>query len=102
MMDKFSLWPVQASSFAWKIDAVYLFTIALCLFCGIGVFLAVIYFVVKYRRRSDDEIPEQIEGNMPLEIFWSVAPLGIAMVLFFWGTMLFFELSSPPAESLNF
>jgi cytochrome c oxidase subunit 2 len=102
MIDKFSLWPVQASSFAWEIDAVYLFTIAICLLFGIGVFLAVVYFVVKYRRRSDDEVPEQIEGNMPLEIFWSVVPLGIAMLLFFWGTLLFFKLSSPPATALNF
>src|SRR5215813_8744614 len=102
MMDKFSLWPVQASSMAWEVDAVYLFIIAICLFFGIGVFLAVVYFVVKYRRRSEDEIPEQIEGNMPLEIFWSVAPLGIVMVIFLWGTFLFFRLTTPPAEALNF
>src|SRR5215510_9347668 len=102
MIGKFAFWPEFASSFAWKVDASYIFTIAVCLLFGVGVFVAVVYFVVKYRRQSEDEIPEQIEGNMPLEIFWSVVPLGIVIVIFFWGTLLFFEIETPPAEALNY
>jgi cytochrome c oxidase subunit 2 len=102
MIDKFSLWPTQASNFAWEVDALYLFIIAVCLLFGVGVFLAVVYFVVKYQRRTEDEIPEQIEGNMPLEIFWSVVPLGIVMVMFAWSTLIFFKMSAPPAQALNF
>ena len=101
-MEKFLFLPEQASTFAWEVDAVYLFIAFVCLIFGAGVFAALVYFTIKYKRKSEDEIPEQIEGNTPLEIFWSVAPLGIAMVMFFWGVLLFFKISTPPAEALNF
>ena len=101
-MGKFALWPELASNFAFEVDALYIFIDLVCLVFGFGVFLAVVYFAVKYKRRSEDEIPEQIEGNLPLEIFWSVAPLGIVMVMFAWGAVLYFKMLTPPAEALNF
>ncbi len=101
-MDKFSLWPTLASNFAWEVDALYLFISLVCLVAGLGVFVSVVVFAVKYKRKSEDEAPEQIEGNLPLEIFWSVAPLGIVMIMFAWGAVLFFKMSTPPAEALNF
>lgn len=102
MMGKFSFWPELASTFAWEVDALYIFIGLVCLVFGLGVFLTVVGFAIKYKRKSDDEIPEQIEGNLPLEIFWSVVPLGIALVMFAWGAVLFFKMSTPPAEALNF
>jgi cytochrome c oxidase subunit 2 len=102
MMEKFLFLPQQASTFAWEVDAIYLFIAFVCFVFGAGVFAALVYFTIKYKRKSEDEIPEQIEGNTPLEIFWSVVPLGIAMVMFFWGALLFFKISTPPAEALNF
>jgi cytochrome c oxidase subunit 2 len=102
MMGKFSFWPEMASNFSMEVDALYIFIGLVCLVFGLGVFAAVVYFAIKYKRKSDDEIPEQIEGNTPLEIFWSVVPLGIVLVMFFWGSILFFKISTPPAEALNF
>ncbi len=102
MIGKFSLWPEVASSFALEVDALYVFILVTSLVFGVGVFAAVVYFFVKYKRKSHDEIPEEIEGNTPLEIIWSIIPLGIALIMFFWGVVLFFKISTPPAESLNF
>lgn len=36
---------------------------------------AILYIVVRFRRRSDDEMPVQVHGNMRLEIAWTIAPL---------------------------
>ncbi len=102
MIGKFAFWPDLASSFAWKVDAVYIFILLVTILVSLGIYAAIVVFVVKYKRRSEDEIPEQIEGNLPLEILWSVIPLGIVLVMFGWGIALFFELSTPPAEALNF
>ena len=63
MTGKFSLWPEMASNFAFETDALYIFIALICFVFGAGVFVAVVAFAVKYKRRSDDEIPEQIEGN---------------------------------------
>ena len=102
MIGKFSFWPDLASSFAWKVDAVYIFIILVTVLVTLGIYAAIVMFVVKYKRRSGDEIPEQIEGNLPLEILWSIIPLGIVLVMFGWGIVLFYELSTPPAEAINF
>jgi cytochrome c oxidase subunit II len=102
MIGKFAFWPDLASSFAWKVDAVYIFITLVTGLVTLGIYAAIVVFVVKYKRRSDDEIPEQIEGNLPLEILWSVIPLGIVLVMFGWGAVLFYELSTPPAEAINF
>jgi cytochrome c oxidase subunit 2 len=102
MTGSFSFWPELASNFAFEVDALYVFIGLVCLIFGLGVFLVVVFFAIKYKRKADDEIPEQIEGNTPLEIFWSIVPLGIALVMFFWGALLFFKMSTPPAEALNF
>jgi cytochrome c oxidase subunit 2 len=36
-----------------------------------------------------------------LEITWTVIPLGIALVLFVWGAVLYFDLARPPAGALD-
>jgi cytochrome c oxidase subunit 2 len=39
--------------------------------------------VVKFRRRSDDEIPRQTRYNLPLEVFYTIAPVLMCIVFFF-------------------
>jgi cytochrome c oxidase subunit 2 len=56
------------------------------LFIAIPVFIVVegliIYSIIRFRRRSKDEMPEQVEGNTPLEISWTVLSFVIVGVLF--------------------
>ncbi len=48
----------------------------------IGVMGALVYFLVRYRRRRDDEpLPKQVHGNMRLEIAWTVAPALLLAVI---------------------
>jgi cytochrome c oxidase subunit 2 len=43
----------------------------------------------------------RIEGNLPLELLWSVIPTIIAMFMFGWGASVFYHLRRPPAEALH-
>jgi cytochrome c oxidase subunit II len=43
----------------------------------------ILFVVVRYRRRSDDEIPVQTRYNLPLEIFYTIAPILMVIVLFY-------------------
>ena len=46
------------------------------------------------------EARKQIEGSLPLEIAWTIIPLGLVGVLvFLWGTSLFIRNARPPAAS---
>ena len=59
-MSDFPLWPEQASSVAWQVDALYGLLLALTVLFIVLVFGLVIGFAIKYKRKSDDEVPEQI------------------------------------------
>ena len=93
--------PEQASSVADKVDNLYLFLVALTLFVSITIALCEIYFAVRFRRRSKNEIPEAIEGSLRLELLWTITPFIIAMFIFVWGASVFFTLYHPPAETMD-
>ncbi|KQO37405.1 MULTISPECIES: cytochrome c oxidase subunit II [unclassified Aeromicrobium] len=47
------------------------------------VFGLIVYASVRYRRRSDDEIPTQVRYNLPLEALYTIAPVVVVAVFFF-------------------
>lgn len=47
------------------------------------VFGLIIYAMIRYRRRSDDEVPAQIRYNLPIEALYTFAPVIIVAVFFF-------------------
>jgi cytochrome c oxidase subunit 2 len=93
--------PTEASTVAGRVDALLLFLIAVSAFFVGLILLLVAVFAVKYRRRSQDEQPHQIHGSLALELVWTVIPLGIALVIFFWAAGLYFTLSSPPTNGID-
>jgi cytochrome c oxidase subunit 2 len=50
---------------------------------GVVVWGLIAYACVKFRRRRDDEIPVQTRYNLPLEILYTVAPVIVVLVLFY-------------------
>jgi cytochrome c oxidase subunit II len=97
----FPLFPEQASTMAARVDALFYFLIAVSVFFVALIFLAILVFAVKYRRRSEGERPEPIEGNFWLEVVWSVIPLGLTMVMFVWGAIIYFDIYNPPNDALE-
>jgi cytochrome c oxidase subunit II len=96
-----TLFPEQASSFAADVDSLYFFIVAVSSFFGLAVAVLVIYFGIKYRRRHDGEVGARIEGNLPLELLWSVIPTMIVMVMFGWGASVYYHLRRMPDEGLQ-
>ncbi len=47
------------------------------------VFGLILYAAIRYRRRSDDEIPTQVRYNLPIEALYTIAPIVIVAVFFF-------------------
>jgi cytochrome c oxidase subunit 2 len=43
----------------------------------------IFYSIWRFRRRSEDEIPVQTRYNLPLEIFYTIAPVLMVIVFFF-------------------
>ena len=49
---------------------------------GVVVWGLIFYAWWRFRRRSDDEIPIQTRYNLPLEIFYTIAPIIMVIVFF--------------------
>jgi cytochrome c oxidase subunit 2 len=101
MPEGFRLLPQQASSIAPRVDALYFYLIIVSVFFTLLIAFSILYFAIKYRRRSESELPHGIEGSMKLEIAWSVIPLVIAMSFFFWGASVFFAINRPPNDAIE-
>jgi cytochrome c oxidase subunit 2 len=68
-------------------DSIYhlsLFVLALCTGIFLTVFSLLVYAIVKFRRRADDDgsEPPQIYGSNQMELAWTVIPIVIVVVLF--------------------
>jgi cytochrome c oxidase subunit II len=99
-MGGLQLLPEQASTVAGPVDALYFFLIGISVFFSLLIAGLVIFFAVKYRRRSEsDPAPAPAAAGTALEIVWSVIPLGISMVIFGWGASLFFKINRPPDDA---
>jgi len=99
-MGTLPLFPVQASTFAPEVDHLLYFLLAVAVFFTVGIFGSIFYFAVRYRRRSEHELPRPVHGGMALEIAWSVIPFGLSMVMFGWGASVFFHESRPPDDAV--
>jgi cytochrome c oxidase subunit II len=101
MLQGFPIRPVQASTFAANIDHIYWFLTAIDLFFTALIFGFIFYFAVRYRRRAANEKATQIEGNIPLEILWTIIPLGLTVLVFVWGTSLYIKNARPPRNAME-
>jgi len=95
------LFPERASTIAGRVDALYFFLLAVSTFFSLLIAGLIVYYAVKYRRRSPDAVGTVVHGGVVLEIAWTVIPFIISMVIFVWGASVFFAMSRPPDETLN-
>ena len=75
--------PVPASKEAQHMFDLWLWSWLAAILTGIVVWGLMFYVVVRYRRRSETEIPVQTRYNLPIEIFYTVAPVMMVIVFFF-------------------
>jgi cytochrome c oxidase subunit II len=97
----FPLFPPQASTLAGRVDELFFFLIGVSVFFLSLIFILIVVFAIKYRRRDDNERPPAILGNLRLEIAWTTIPLALTMVMFVWGAKVYFVTFYPPEDALE-
>jgi cytochrome c oxidase subunit 2 len=95
------IFPEQASSFAADVDALYFFVIAVSAFFSLVVAVFVIVFAIKFHRTRIGDVGARIEGNLAMELLWSVIPTIIVMVMFGWGASVYYHLRRMPDEAMH-
>jgi len=100
MWKNFPLFPERASALAGQVDGLYFFLVAVSAFFTVLIFATIFVFAVKYRHEAHPE-PTQIEGSLPLELTWTLIPLGICMIFFAWGSLIFFQEGRTPRGAME-
>ncbi len=93
--------PESASNLASNVDNITLFVTVLSVFFCVLISFFLIYYSIKYRRKSENQETAYITGNELIEIIWTVIPSILLMVIFAWGYIAFRELKHPPADALE-
>jgi cytochrome c oxidase subunit 2 len=91
----------QASTVAPRVDEFWYFLVGVALFFVVLIAGFEVVFAVRYRRRSEDEVPLPVTGALRLEVLWIAIPLAISLVIFVWSASLFYTIARIPDDGLE-
>ena len=95
------LFPEQASTFAWQVDALYFYLILISIGFTIPIVAVIFFFFVRYREKEKFATGEEIHGSIALETVWSIIPFVISMTIFLGGAIVYYNQYTPPADSME-
>jgi cytochrome c oxidase subunit 2 len=95
------IFPDQASSFAWQVDALYFYLIAITVFFTVLIVAGILFFVIRYREREKYATGAEIHGSVALETTWSIIPFVISMTIFLGGAIVYYNQYRPPADAME-
>ncbi|PIE65674.1 MAG: hypothetical protein CSA24_02240, partial [Deltaproteobacteria bacterium] len=93
--------PEQASDYAGNVDSLFGFIFWLSAAFFVVLMGLMVYFAVKYRKKSDDQRTSPVKHNFRLEFLWSAVPSVLLIVMFAWGFSDFTALSTTPTDALK-
>jgi len=95
------LFPEQASTSAEKVDNLFFFQLGVTSAVALLITVLIVYFAVRYRRRTANDRTARIHGALGLEIFWTAVPFVLFILMFVWGASVFFANARPPDDALT-
>lgn len=93
--------PPAATKVAEQVDSIYAFLLISSLISFIILMGGLLYFIVKYKRKTANDKTAYITHNTTLEFLWSFIPLVIFMACFFWGAYVYKQMRAFPENSLE-
>jgi cytochrome c oxidase subunit 2 len=98
-LTNFSMSPPQASNFAKEHDAIFYVLTALTVLFTLIVGITVVYLCVKYRAGRKVDRSRPMYENLKLELTWTIVPLIVGLIMFYFGARLFIEMRNPPKDA---
>jgi cytochrome c oxidase subunit 2 len=83
------------------VDAIYFALVTFSGFFTILIAGLILFFAIRYRRRSETETPPEVKPSMKLEVVWTAIPTVIALGIYAWGAAVYFDMVTPPNDALQ-
>ncbi len=95
------LLPVEGTAYARDADNLFLFIVLLSAFFFLLIAGLLGWFVWRYRSARRREPAPHLTHHLGLEIAWSVIPLVLVIVIFFWGFQNYMAVTTAPGDALE-
>lgn len=93
------LLPPARSTVAGEVDSLFTFINVAGFILFAGIMITIVIFVIKYRRKSEEDVTPVITHNSILEVTWTIVPIILILIVFSWGFRGFLSLTTPPANA---
>jgi cytochrome c oxidase subunit II len=90
----------QASNFVKGVDTTFLIILGISFFFLIFLTVLMLIFIYKYNRKKNPKAT-QIEGSTTLEIVWTVIPLLLTLLMFYFGWSGYKPMTKVPDEAME-
>jgi cytochrome c oxidase subunit 2 len=91
---------IEASNYVSTYNTAFYFIAGISLLLLIGLTLTMLYFIYRYNKKKN-LVATQIEGNLVLEILWTVIPIILALFMFHFGWSGWKPTTKPPKDAMN-
>jgi len=91
---------IDASNFVSTYNAAFYIIAGISLFLLAGLTITMLYFVFRYNKKKN-KTATQIEGNTRLEIIWTVTPVLLVLVMFYYGWAGWKPMTKAPKDALK-
>ncbi len=96
-----SFMPTEATKIASQVDSLYSFLLISSLIGCLLLIGGMIYFVGKYKRKTNNDKTAYITHNSFLEFLWSFIPLVLFLLIFAWGWKVYHDMRTMPENAFE-
>ena len=89
----------EGSNLAGAVDRAFIFIFAISFIITIGITVLMIYILIHFSRKKNKN-PQQFSHNTKLEVTWTVIPLIIVLMMFYYGWAGFAPMRKVPADAM--
>src|SRR5664280_2349761 len=91
---------IDASNYVSTFNTAFYFIAVISLILLVGITLTMLYFVFRYNKKKQ-KVAIQNEGNLTLEITWTVVPLLLALMMFYYGWEGWKPMNKTPSNAMT-
>lgn len=96
-----SFMPTQGTEISKQVDNLYGFLLVVSFISCVILIGGMIYFALKYKRKTANDKTAYITHDTRLEVLWSVIPLIIFLFVFGWGWVIYHDMRTMPKDALE-
>ncbi len=89
----------EGSNLAGAVDRAFIFIFTISFIFTIGITAMMVYILIHFSRKKVKN-PRQFTGSVKLEIVWTVVPLIIVLMMFYFGWVGFAPMRKVPANAM--